>query len=326
MTGQVTSERRLLDSLVDAAREERPDDRSLRHTFAALGFANALSTTSIAAGAISETVGAAAVGGAPGAAAVLEEGAAMSQGVTMSASAGVLGKAGSVGVTLAAPSATVGGAGASGTMLVPAMLAKWFAIGIVAGAGALGAGATVQSRLAAPQPPQPLSAGSPEPIPAWSLPNTPNAARRAAEAPKPQPRLDGAGTGETGRLGVALVASSGSELVTGLPSNRGGIVLPAASEPSPKPAASPLREEVESIERSRSALRASDSTNAIVYAEQYLQRFADGVFVPEAYYLIMEGKLRRGDIDGAQHSASALVARFPSSAQSIKARHVLELR
>jgi hypothetical protein len=112
--------------------------------------------------------------------------------------------------------------------------------------------------------------------------------------------------------------------------------LDSASEPAPPPEAPSLavgharrppsiREQVSALERMRAAANAGAFEEAESGARRYLREYPNGVFVPEAMFVLLEGRRASGDVGGVRRLAADLTTRFPNTPQGVKARALLEM-
>jgi hypothetical protein len=84
-----------------------------------------------------------------------------------------------------------------------------------------------------------------------------------------------------------------------------------------------LAEEVALVDQARGALARGDGGAAIAALDAYEARFAQRKFVPEALYLRMESLLKLGRTSAARAVAERLVAGYPKSPHTARARQVL---
>lgn len=110
----------------------------------------------------------------------------------------------------------------------------------------------------------------------------------------------------------------------------------SASEPAPPPEAPSLtvgrarrppsiREQVAALERMRAAANAGALEEAESGARRYLREYPNGVFVPEAMFVLLEARRASGDVGGVRRLAADLATRFPNTPQGVKARALLEM-
>lgn len=85
-----------------------------------------------------------------------------------------------------------------------------------------------------------------------------------------------------------------------------------------------LAAEIAGIDRARSLLAAGSNSRAVAALDDYERRFPKNHFAPEVLYLRMEAASRAGHADEARRFARQLLARYPTSPQSEKARHLLD--
>lgn len=341
----------LLNALVCTAREEQPDDLQLAHTLAALGFVGTATATGTSAAAVMKA--AAAQGGAASAlgsshavsaaSAVMGLEATSASGAATAAALGLplaLGKWFAIG--LISGSAVLGaGAAIEGKFSdapqssersdtnnaqrrSSSSLPHRGAPGSAPVGGHVTLGVSGQERI-----PTEAARTLQERIPTEAV-QTLGAAQGGASL-HGSPRGAFADPGAQARAqeeqqGEAGIRSPRSEQACRSEADCSASYADRVGSATPDPDAHSIREQVEAIERSRSALRAGNWAKTEQEALRYLRGFPAGVFVPEAQYLIMEAQLRRGDHAAARRAAAKLIARFPSSAQSIKARQVMNSR
>jgi len=85
-----------------------------------------------------------------------------------------------------------------------------------------------------------------------------------------------------------------------------------------------LAEEIAGIDRARSLVAAGRHTAAIAALDDYERRFPRHHFAPEALYLRMEASRGAGRTQEARLLAERLLAAYPTSPQSEKARRLLD--
>ena len=84
-----------------------------------------------------------------------------------------------------------------------------------------------------------------------------------------------------------------------------------------------LAEEVALVDQARGALARGDGSAAIAALDQYEARFTQRKFAPEALYLRMEALLKLGRTSAGRAVAARLVAGYPRSPHTARARQVL---
>jgi len=86
-----------------------------------------------------------------------------------------------------------------------------------------------------------------------------------------------------------------------------------------------IREQVSALERMRAAANAGAREEAEAGARRYLREYPNGVFVPEAMFVLLEAQRARSDVAGVRRLAADLATRFPNTPQGVKARALLEV-
>ncbi len=100
----------------------------------------------------------------------------------------------------------------------------------------------------------------------------------------------------------------------------------AAAVASSSATASELLAEVSVIDEARAAALRGDAARTLALLDGYAMNFKARRFEPEALYLRMEALGTAGDLDGQRRAAEHLLAQFPSSPQTARARAVLDAK
>lgn len=100
---------------------------------------------------------------------------------------------------------------------------------------------------------------------------------------------------------------------------------PAAPRPAPAahPRAAAAADEATLVHAALRSLRAGDVDRALVLAEDYLERFPDGLLVEEAWVVALDAAIARGD-DSATERARGYLARFPAGRFRTRVAQTLE--
>jgi hypothetical protein len=251
----------------------------------------------------------------PGSASLARSLAAVGVGIAATgvvASAKAAGAAASVGGTTKVTMPFIGG-----------VFAKWAALGALGGTLAVGIVevATDSPRPVAPSPslpaPAPLRPGrvQSDVSPMHAAPTAPSAAPGApAESPAAPPES----------TAMAAAAPNAPRPVT----PGGGHAAPSPTSLDSAPASSSsdadtLAAEVKSIDRARAALAAGKPAQALGALEDYERVFRKRGFAPEALYLRMEACASLGRTAEARAAAERLLASYPNSLHTARARAVL---
>jgi hypothetical protein len=132
---------------------------------------------------------------------------------------------------------------------------------------------------------------------------------------------------EPSRADPVIAPESSSKSVTPPPSRT---TARLSTTPAKVPPGSPgvthserLTEEVRTIDEARTALTSGRLAQTLTLLGDYYQRYPEPRFAPEALYLRMEALLQSGRSAEARATAEQLVARYPQSPQSPRARLVL---
>jgi hypothetical protein len=284
-----------IERLLRAAESEQPSAASLASALTSLGIAGAVT---------SATSGAVATGAAT-------SGAATSGAATSGAATGAT---------------ALTGAAIQGKLSVLALttsLAQWIALGSVVGGTAIAVHALTDE---APPPASGRPAGAQHALPS----PTAAAPHQAAPAPSagaaygvPAPS---AGSGPAAASDKAASrATRASAARAARPSDapmrtQGGGVREAVQEALP---AETLAQEVLGIDQARSLLAAGRYSATIAALDDYQRRFPKHHFAPEVLYLRMEAVSGMGRTHEARRLAQRLLAGYPTSPQSEKAKHLL---
>lgn len=289
-----------IERLLQAAASEEPSAASLAGTLTSLG---------VAGGVMGLTGGAAA------------SGAAASGAAASAATSG-----GTVGVTALAGAVVPG---KLSMLALGASLAKWVALGTAVG------GVVIAVDAATDGPPD---AG---PVP-------PSAS--SALAPQTPPRSSAAAGHRRAPAASTASARSRVTLPRGGPAAGGGTNMarpPAAGAPAaratvPRSVSAPsegdgagevardaipaetLAQEISGIDRARSLLAAGRYTAVMAALDDFERRFPRHHFAPEVLYLRMDAAWGAGDTAQARGFARRLLASYPASPQSEKAKQLLE--
>jgi hypothetical protein len=230
---------------------------------------------------------------------------------TMAAGAKAAGTAGSVAGTTKASMPFVGG-----------MFAKWAALGMLGGTAAVGIAemATEAPRpvasapsLRAPARVRP-SPGQPDASPSRAAPTAPSA---PAAGPGPVSSAPLESIVMPAAPNAARLAAPHNDAAAPFPTSRDSA---AASQPID---ADTLAAEVKSIDRARAALAAGKAAEALLVLDDYERLFRKRGFAPEALYLRMEASASLGRTAEARAAAERLLASYPNSLHSARARAVL---
>lgn len=273
-----------IERLLQAAESEQPSAASLASALTSLGIAGAMT------------------GAASGAAA---SGAPVSGAATTGAAA-----TGAAGV--AALTGVAATQGKLSVLALTASLAKWIALGsVVGGAGIVAVHAVTDE---APPPTAAHSGAVPPapPIPTHAAAHT--AATHAAPATS-TPAVANTGSGH------APASKQTRARAAGLPAERAA-APPGAAVPEAIPAET-LAQEIAGIDRARSLLAAGRYAATSAALDDYERRFPKHHFNPEVLYLRMEAASGAGRAQEARRLAQRLLASYPASPQSEKAKQVL---
>lgn len=193
-----------------------------------------------------------------------------------------------------------------------ASLVKWIALGSVVG------GVVVAVGVITNEAPPPPAARPPLAQPASPAPAT-APRRRASEASvataSSVATADGAATSATSAAPARAAAPRGVPLKH----QRTGASQAVSALP-----AETLAAEIAGIDRARALLASGRYSQAVAALDDYERRFPKNHFAPEVLYLRMEAASRAGRTSAARTFAQRLLARYPTSPQSEKARHLLD--
>lgn len=203
------------------------------------------------------------------------------------------------------------------------MFAKWAALGMLGGAAAVGIAeiATEAPRPVAPAP----SLRSPVRLRPGPAQRNASAASGAAPTASSAPAAPPA-PASSAPLGSAAVLAAPSAARLGAMQGDHAAPFPhshdsaAASGPID---ADTLAAEVKSIDRARAALAAGEAAQALVVLDDYERVFRKRGFAPEALYLRMEAWASLGRTAETRAAAERLLASYPNSLHSARARAVL---
>lgn len=251
------------------------------------------SAASLASALASLGIAGAVTGVASGAAA---NGIATSGAAASGTAAGGIATSGAAGATVLA-----GTAGKLSVLALTASLAKWVALGSVVGGAAVVAVDAVSDEA----PP----ATSARPAVVRSAPTSTTAA--AVEAP-PAIRTPAAPSARNG---------AAADLLAARPSIARAPVTPA---PPPAIPAETLAQEIAGIDRARSLLAAGRYSATIAALDEYERRLPKHHFTPEVLYLRMEAASGAGRTQEARRLAQRLLASYPTSLQSERAKQLLD--
>jgi len=240
--------------------------------------------------------------GVGGAVTSVTSGAAAGNSVAGNAAAGSGATSGAAGATMLA-----GASGKLSVLALTASLAKWIALGSVVGGAAVVA-VNVVSEDASPSAPAHSVVAPPAPQIA------PAAAVRAAPATT-APSVANAGKEP------APAANQTRARAAGMPAGRAAAPS-GASVPEAIPAET-LAQEIAGIDRARSLLAAGRHSATLAALDDYERRFPKHHFTPEVLYLRMEAASCAGRTEEARRLAQRLLASYPTSPQSEKAKQLL---
>jgi hypothetical protein len=135
------------------------------------------------------------------------------------------------------------------------------------------------------------------------------------------------GTLSVALLGVtsyAVLRAGSAAPIVSAPPPRAAVTVPTTPAPSPAPtsvsppaettavrAPDTLREELQLLQRARTALRRGAVQDAARHLDAYVARFAHGVLRPESEALRVELDVRRGQPALAQRNAARFAAAYP---------------
>lgn len=224
-----------------------------------------------------------------------------------------------------------GAAGWSARLLLKLAPAKWYAIGALGGAVALG-GAEVVSRFVAAPSARDRGAVSPVASPPVSAPRAapavaaPTASARAEASAIPSSRRSPpAAPPSLVTPPIAPPAAEGRSETPRAPSlpavaAQGSTVAPA---PSASPPPKSLRDEAALLESVREALAASQPSRASAALDTYDADFPSGILAQEAAVLRVEALLAAGDLPAARRAADAFEKRHPQSSYLPRVRELV---
>lgn len=229
----------------------------------------------------------------------------------VAASAKAAGMVGSVGGTAKVTMPVMGG-----------MFAKWAALGMLGGTLAVGIAEIASEARGPVAPSSPLRA----PARLRSSPGQPDssplrAAASAPTAPAAPPTLASPAPLES----TAMPAAPNAARLATPHSDHAAPLLPSRdSAPASSPIdADTLAAEVKSIDRARAALAAGRAAQALAVLDDYERLFRKRGFAPEALYLRMEAWASLGRTAEARAAAERLLASYPNSLHTARARAVL---
>jgi TolA-binding protein len=119
---------------------------------------------------------------------------------------------------------------------------------------------------------------------------------------------------------------SSTSVTSPTPKANASLSAPPAKRPTGSPEATGserLAEEVRTIDEARSALTSGRLAQTLTVLADYDRRYPEPRFAPEALYLRMEALLQSSRNAQARETAEQLVAAYPQSPQSARARLVL---
>jgi len=229
-----------------------------------------------------------------------------------------------------------GAAGWSARLLLKLAPAKWYAIGALGGAVALG-GAEVVSRFVAAPSARDRGAVSPVASPPVSAPRAaPAVAAAPVAAPTASARAEASAIPSSRRSPpaappslvtppIAPPAAEGRSETPRAPSlpavaAQGSTVAPA---PSASPPPKSLRDEAALLESVREALAASQPSRASAALDTYDADFPSGILAQEAAVLRVEALLAAGDLPAARRAADAFEKRHPQSSYLPRVRELV---
>ena len=227
-----------------------------------------------------------------------------------------LGLAGGVaaGVTTGAATSSAAGAtaltsaaagGKLSALALTVTFAKWIALGTALG------GASLAVYTASSDGPAPSAVAPPAAL---------ASARQQPAAPSPAPPAAPAPSAIVLRS-LATPATPRAASAT----SRGRSSSDAARDPAAEAIpAETLAAEIAGIDRARGLLAAGRPAAALAALDDYERRFPRHHFAPEVLYLRMEAASRAGRSEETRELARSLLARYPQSPQSEKAKQLLD--
>ena len=220
------------------------------------------------------------------------------------ANAGAAGSAAGIGASASSKGSTVGLLGLFG---------KWLSIGIAVSGAGIGVHLMADEQTW-PTPPQPSAQAS--------------SISKAPREPRPSDTPAQRTLGPPGATSSAPYGTSAAtSLAPGQESAGSSAFRTSGGVHAYRESASPaetLSHEIAIIDRARGLLAAGHASEAMAALDEYERRFAQRHFAPEALYLRLEALLVAGRTTEARALARRLLASYPTSPHSEKARHLLE--
>jgi hypothetical protein len=213
---------------------------------------------------------------------------------------------------------SVGGATKVTMPLMGGLFAKWAALGILGGTLAVGIAEITEAPGSVTPSPSVRAPAGVRPRPRQPDASPLRAAATAPSAPAaPASPVQLESTAMPAAPNAARVAAPDRDPAAPFPPSHD-------SAPASNPIdADTLAAEVKSIDRARAALAAGKAAEALVVLDDYERLFRKRGFAPEALYLRMEAWTSLGRTAEARAAARRLLASYPNSLHTTRARAVL---